>query len=158
MTSLLYRSVASVVLNSACSYMQNAMTQGHMTLFKVDIFNMWKPSLVFLPFFHSWVVSKKNSPSVWTSENKWLYFGKPRNLWTYLSKQSLFQAVPLRLPNGFCIIHLDPYNNTGSLEAIFRFPRFPCRDTTLSGWEQPFSLSADVTCTNKQSWVWCPIA
>lgn len=54
---------------------------------------------------------------------------------------------PLWLPNGLCIIRLDPYNNTGSLGAILRFPRFPCRDTALSG----FSLSTDVTCTNKQT-------
>lgn len=67
-------------------------------------------------------------------------------------------TIPLWLLNGFCIIHLDPYNNTGRLGAIFRFPRFPCRDTTLSGWEQSFSLRADVTCTNKHSWVWCLIA
>ncbi len=62
-------------------------------------------------------------------------------------------TIPLWLPDGFCIIHLDPYNNTGSLGAIFRFPRFPCRDTTLSGWAQSFSLTADVTCINKHSWV-----
>lgn len=67
-------------------------------------------------------------------------------------------TIPLWLPNGFCIIHLDPYNNSGSLGAIFRFPRFACRDTTLSGWERSFSLRADVTCTNKHSWVWCLIA
>lgn len=36
-------------------------------------------------------------------------------------------TIPLWLPNGLGIIHLDPYNNTGSLWAIFRFPRFPCR-------------------------------
>lgn len=50
----------------------------------------------------------------------------------YLNK-AWSNTIPLWLPNGFCIIHLDPYNNTGSLGAIFRFPRFPCRDTTLSG-------------------------
>lgn len=89
-----YFSVAFWFFNSPFAYTQNATTPGHMSLFTVDIFNMWKPSLVFSLFFHACAVSKKNSPSVWTSENKWLYFGKPRNLWTYLSKQSLVQCRP----------------------------------------------------------------
>lgn len=59
-------------------------------------------------------------------------------------------TIPLWLPDGFCIIHLDPYNNTGSLGAIFRFPRFPRRDATLSGLAAP--LTQCRCYLHKQTW------
>lgn len=37
-------------------------------------------------------------------------------------------TIPLWLPNGFCIIHLDPYNNTGSLGGYFQISQISLQE------------------------------
>lgn len=92
------------------------------------------------PLYFLFSKEGKKGPSVWTSKNKWLYSGKPRNLWAYLSREPGPTSVPLRLLQWF-LHHPSPIPTItpGASGAIFRLPRFPCRDATLSGRaERPF--------------------
>lgn len=120
-----------------------------MSRFKLDIFN--KPSLVFSLFFVIPVqFQRKIAPVFEQAKTSGCTVANHVISERIYPNKAWSNTGPLWLPNGLCIIRLDPYNNTGSLGAILRFPRFPCRDTALSG----FSLTADVTCTNKHS---CPV-
>lgn len=100
------------------------------SLFEADIFNMWNPSLasLFFVFVFTPVLFLKNSPSIlYEQKTSGCTMANHVILDHIYPNKFRSSIVPLWLPNGLRIIHLDPYNNTKSLGAIFEFPRFPCR-------------------------------
>lgn len=117
------------------SHMQNATTPGNISLIKVDIFNSFQQEIVFFyfSFFIPVQFQRKTAPVFEQAKTSGCTLANHVISERIYPNKAWSNTIPLWLPNGFCIIHLDPYNNTGSLGAIFRFPRFPCRDTTLSG-------------------------
>lgn len=141
-----------LIFFSLCFFFWNT-TELCGTMYQSSSWTYSSAQVWFSPFFL--FQYKEQHSRVWTSENKRLYLDKPhKSLTVFFLNKALSIAVQLRPTNGSCMNHLNPYNNTVSFTAILRFPRFPCRDTALSG----FSHSTDVICTNKHSWVWHPAA
>lgn len=112
-----------------------------MSFGKVEFFNIWKQSLFFSPFsfFISSQFQRKTVPLFEKAKTSGCTLANLVISERIYPNWAWSNTIPLWLLNGFCIIHLNPYNNTGSLGTIFRFTKFPCRDRTLSGWERSFS-------------------